>query len=671
MLEISVLMAQYPSRDIAQLSYEYRTLGLGYANLGALLMVQGIPYDSPEAMAQTGALTAILTGVSYATSAEMAGALGAFPRYEENRAHMLRVIRNHRRAAYAAPAEEYEELTVLPLPIDPEYCPPSLLLASQAAWDRALELGEAHGYRNAQTTLIAPTGTIGLLMDCDTTGVEPDFALVKFKKLAGGGYFRIINQSVPGALARLGYTPEQSEAIVAYCAGTGRLAGAPHINRESLAAKGFQLALLDSIDEALPSAFDITFAFNRYALGDDFCRGVLGFTEAQLADPTFSVLEGLGFTRAQIEEANDHIVGRMTIEGAPHLREEHYAVFDCANRCGKYGTRYIAPMAHVRSMAAAQPFISGAISKTINMPNDATVEDVAEVYMTAARSMVKALALYRDGSKLSQPLSSSVFAAYEDEDEDDEPLSAGRRRDAPGRHRRRGDAPRSEARPARVAARAPPRLRAEGDRGRALDLPAHRRLQRAQPGRLTPPRRALRLDVEGGRLVRRAHELLRHRGVDRPAARRAAEGVRRLVHLPEVRAERHRHRPRPHLDGHLDHRLHLPRAGGVLPRPRRPGALRPGRRRRGRRHRGPRELPAGSPPRRRLRLRGRRLPRRSPGSRRRRSSGQRPLSPRNPRGSPAASPPPPSSSSARRRKCASPRPARKASKATPATNAAS
>ena len=341
-LEISVLMAQFPSREIAKLSYEYRTLGLGYANLGALLMVQGIPYDSPEALAQTGALTAILTGVAYATSAEMAAALGAFPRFEENREHMLRVIRNHRRAAYAAPAAEYEELTVLPLPIDPAHCPRALLLAAQQSWDRALALGEEHGYRNAQTTLIAPTGTIGLLMDCDTTGVEPDFALVKFKKLAGGGYFRIINQSVPGALARLGYTPEQAEAIVAYCAGSGRLEGAPHINRQSLAAKGFTPALLDSIDEALPSAFDITFAFNRYALGDDFCRDVLGFSDAQLADPMFSVLEGLGFTRAQIEEANDHIVGRMTVEGAPHLREEHYAVFDCANRCGKYGTRYIA-----------------------------------------------------------------------------------------------------------------------------------------------------------------------------------------------------------------------------------------------------------------------------------------------------------------------------------------
>jgi ribonucleoside-diphosphate reductase alpha chain len=417
-LEISVLMAQYPSRAIAQLSYDYRTLGLGYANLGALLMVQGIPYDSPEALAQTGALTAILTGVAYATSAEMAAQLGPFPRYHVNRAAMLRVIRNHRRAAYDEPRDQYEGLTTLPLAIDQALCPSDLLTAAHRAWDRALLLGEQHGYRNAQASLIAPTGTIGLLMDCDTTGVEPDFALVKFKKLAGGGYFRIINQSVPGALARLGYTPEQSEAIVAYCAGTGTLTGAPGVNREALATRGFTADLLDRIDAALPSAFDITFAFNKYALGVDFCRDALGFSNEQLADPSFSVLEGLGFTRAQIEEANDAIVGRMTVEGAPHLRPEHYAVFDCANRCGKYGTRYIAPMAHVRMLAAAQPFISGAISKTINMPFDATVQDVADVYMAAAESMVKAVALYRDGSKLSQPLSAVHFDDLDDEDID-------------------------------------------------------------------------------------------------------------------------------------------------------------------------------------------------------------------------------------------------------------
>ncbi|MDE2696135.1 MAG: vitamin B12-dependent ribonucleotide reductase [Chloroflexota bacterium] len=429
-LEISVLMAQYPSPAIAQLSHDYRTLGLGYANLGALLMVQGIPYDSPEALAQTGAYTALLTGVSYATSAEMARELGPFPEYDANREAMLRVIRNHRRVAHDALDGEYEGLTVLPRGLDAANCPEPLVEAAREAWDEALALGEAHGYRNAQTTLIAPTGTIGLLMDCDTTGVEPDFALVKFKKLAGGGYFRIINESVPAALRALGYGPREVDDIVGYCAGTGGLEGAPHINRHTLAELGFTRRVLDTIDGSLVSAFDITFAFNRWVLGEDFCRDVLGLTDEQLADPSLSILEALGFTRAQIEEANDYVTGRMTIEGAPHLREQHYAVFDCANRCGRYGTRFIEPMAHVRAMAAAQPFLSGAISKTINMPDTATVQEVAAVYDAGADMMLKALALYRDGSKLSQPLAATVFDEWAEEDEDFDDLDGAGSADA-------------------------------------------------------------------------------------------------------------------------------------------------------------------------------------------------------------------------------------------------
>ncbi|MFA7248095.1 MAG: vitamin B12-dependent ribonucleotide reductase [Dehalococcoidia bacterium] len=422
-LEISVLMAQFPSPAIAQLSFDYRTLGLGYANLGALLMLEGIPYDSEAALAWTGALTAILTGVSYATSAEMARELGAFPRFAENREAMLRVIRNHRRAAYNAPADRYEGLTVLPRGIDQEICPPAFLEAAQDAWTLALRLGEEYGYRNAQASLIAPTGTIGLLMDCDTTGVEPDFALVKFKKLAGGGYFRIINESVPTALKRLEYTKDQIRAIVEYCVGTQMLEGAPYINRNTLAAKGFTQPALDLLEQGLRTAFHISFIFNRFQLGDDFCRDGLGFTDEQLRTPGFSMLEALGFSKEQVEAANDHILGRMTIEGAPYLQEQDYAVFDCANKCGKYGTRYIAPMAHVRILAAAQPFISGAISKTINMPNEATVQEVKDVYLAAADTMVKALALYRDGSKLSQPLAGMAFEEF-DQYEDDEPADA-------------------------------------------------------------------------------------------------------------------------------------------------------------------------------------------------------------------------------------------------------
>ena len=423
-LEISVLMAQFPSREIAQRSYDYRTLGLGYANIGALLMVQGIPYDSREALAWTGALTAILTGISYAASAELAADLGPFPRFAENRDAMLRVMRNHRRAAYAAPADEYEGLSVLPAPLDGDACPQDLLAAARTAWDRAVELGEAHGYRNAQATLIAPTGTIGLLMDCDTTGVEPDFALVKFKKLAGGGYFRIINHAVPRALARLGYRREQIDEIVDYCAGSGRLEGAPFINRHTLAQAGLTQPALDRIDEALRTAFHIRFVFNRYTLGEQLCAEVLGVSEEEFDDPGFDMLAALGFDESQVEAANDHILGRMTIEEAPHLREEDYAVFDCATTCGRYGTRYIEPMAHVRIMAAAQPFLSGAISKTINMPNSATVDEVEQVYLASAESMLKAIALYRDGSKLSQPLAAALLDAAESDDEETDDVIA-------------------------------------------------------------------------------------------------------------------------------------------------------------------------------------------------------------------------------------------------------
>jgi ribonucleoside-diphosphate reductase alpha chain len=418
-LEIAVLMAQFPSKRIAELSYRFRTLGLGYANLGTYFMVNGLPYDSKEAVAICGAVTAIMTGASYAASAELAAELGAFPGYDANRSHMLRVIRNHRRAAHAAPNSEYEGLATLPASIDPTSCPPDLLAAAREQWDLALELGEAHGYRNAQVTVIAPTGTIGLLMDCDTTGIEPDFALVKFKKLAGGGYFKIINQSVPAALRRLGYGPAEVEAIIRYCRGAGSLIGSPRITHAELKSKGFTAELIAKIETELPAAFEIGFAFNRWTLGDDFCTNVLGFTDDQLSDPTFDLLREIGFSADDIRVANDYVCGTMTIEGAPALKPEHLPVFDCANRCGRYGTRFIAPMAHVHMMAAAQPFLSGAISKTINMPSSATVVDVEGVYMASWKLGVKAIALYRDGSKLSQPLSASMIDEVTSDFDDD------------------------------------------------------------------------------------------------------------------------------------------------------------------------------------------------------------------------------------------------------------
>jgi len=422
-LEISVLMAQFPSLEIARRSYEFRTLGLGFANLGALLMVSGVPYHSDRAVALTGSISAIMTGTCYKTSAEMAGELGPFPGYERNREAMLRVIRNHRRAAYNADKSEYEDLLVKPVGINSRHCPVYLHKAAKRVWDEALAMGEKHGYRNAQTTVIAPTGTIGLVMDCDTTGIEPDFALVKFKKLAGGGYFKIINASVPAALKNLGYTSRQIKNITDYCKGTGTLVGAPHINHETLKAKGLPQASLDKLEAGLGSVFDIKFAFNRYTLGDDVLVKDLKIKPEKLEDWNFDLLRHLGFTSEQIREANEYCCGTMTIEGAPELSEEHYAVFDCANKCGAKGQRYIAHLGHLMVMAAAQPFISGAISKTINMPNEATVEDIKSVYRKSWELCLKAIALYRDGSKLSQPLSAisnESLEAVESADEEAE-----------------------------------------------------------------------------------------------------------------------------------------------------------------------------------------------------------------------------------------------------------
>jgi ribonucleoside-diphosphate reductase alpha chain len=420
-LEISVMMAQFPSKEIAQLSYDFRTLGLGYANIGGLLMNMGLGYDSIEGRALCGALTALMTGVSYATSAEMAGELGAFAGYPRNAAHMLRVIRNHRAAAHGA--STYEGLNVNPVPLDQVNCPDQTLVTlAKSAWDEALALGEKHGYRNAQTTVIAPTGTIGLVMDCDTTGIEPDFALVKFKKLAGGGYFKIINQSVPAALATLGYSTSQAAEIVAHAVGHGSLGQAPAINHTSLIGHGFGAAEIEKIEAALPSAFDIKFVFNQWTLGADFCKGTLGIPEDKLADPTFDLLRHLGFTKAQIDAANDHVCGTMTLENAPHLKPEHYSVFDCANPCGKTGKRFLSVDAHIHMMAAAQSFISGAISKTINMPNTASIAETLAAYELSWSLGIKANALYRDGSKLSQPLASALV---EDDDEAEDILASG------------------------------------------------------------------------------------------------------------------------------------------------------------------------------------------------------------------------------------------------------
>src|SRR6266436_5646987 len=469
-LEISVLMAQFPSKEIARRSYDFRTLGLGYANLGGLLMSMGIPYDSAPGRAFGGAVTALMTGSSYATSAEMAGELGAFPGHAENREAMVRVIRNHRRAAHGLSAptdlslsapwggegrgevggtsgsragsahltlpiagamgprplppqaggegDTYEGLSILPVPLDAASCPdPELVAAARRSWDQALALGEKHGFRNAQATVLAPTGTIGLVMDCDTTGVEPDFALVKFKKLAGGGYFKIINRAAPQALAALGYGTAEIAAIERYALGHGTLKDAPGINHRSLRARGFDEAALAAVEAALASAFDIKFTFNKWTLGEDFCVERLGIAPGALDDPGFELLAALGFARAEIDAANSFCCGAMTLEGAPHLKPEHLAVFDCASPCGRTGKRVLSVDSHIRMMAAVQPFISGAISKTINMPNGATVEDCKDAYMLSWRLGLKATALYRHASKLSQPLVSNLLGDDEEAEE--------------------------------------------------------------------------------------------------------------------------------------------------------------------------------------------------------------------------------------------------------------
>jgi ribonucleoside-diphosphate reductase alpha chain len=422
-LEISVLMAQFPSKEIARLSYDFRTLGLGYANLGSLLMLQGIPYDSNEGFAICGALTAIMHMTAYAASAEMAKEAGPFSKYEKNKDAMLRVIRNHRRAAYNVPHEEYEGLSIYPVGINPKHCPSDLLKAAREDADLALEMGTQYGFRNAQVTVIAPTGTIGLVMDCDTTGVEPDFALVKFKKLAGGGYFKIINQSIPPALERMGYNKDQINEIVKYAKGSGSLVGCPYINPESLKAKGFTEEALAKIEKVLPSVFELSFAFNKYTLGLEFLTKKLNLSEDDIDSYDFNLLSKLGFSKQEIASANDYVCGTMTVEGAPFLKHDHYPVFDCANKCGKKGTRFIRPIAHIRMMASAQPFISGAISKTINLPNQATVEDIKDALTQSWKLGIKANALYRDGSKLSQPLNSvseeELEALLEDKENND------------------------------------------------------------------------------------------------------------------------------------------------------------------------------------------------------------------------------------------------------------
>ncbi|MDR1012264.1 MAG: vitamin B12-dependent ribonucleotide reductase [Coxiellaceae bacterium] len=407
-LEISIVMAQFPSYTIAKLSYEFRTLGLGYANLGAYLMRNGIPYDSKRGIAICGAITAIMHFTSLATSAEMAKEHGPFTKYSSNRYAMSKVVHNHYQALFDH-NNVFEELHIKPLCIDHNYCPDYLLHQARRIADQAIELGNQYGYRNAQHTVLAPTGTIGLLMDCDTTGIEPDFALVKFKKLAGGGYFKITNQSVPIALKKLGYNVKQINDILIYLNGTRSFKECPYINTDNLRSKGFTNEMLSKLESLLPSAFDINLVINHLIFSKETLTSVLKIDEKKLLNPGFNLLIELGFTTTQIQETNKHICGSMTIEGAPHILDEHLSVFDCANKCGRYGQRYLSYESHIYMMAAAQSFLSGAISKTINMACEATIEDIKQAYLLSWKLGIKAIAIYRDNSKLSQALSNTIF----------------------------------------------------------------------------------------------------------------------------------------------------------------------------------------------------------------------------------------------------------------------
>ncbi len=368
--EILVDLSSYPTENIAQNSHDFRPLGLGYANLGTILMVQGIPYDSDNGRAIAGAITAIMTGHAYKVSAQLADVKGAFNGFSINREPMLGVMRKHRGAV--------ED-------INQELCPDYLLKSAREDWDDAISLGEKFGYRNSQTTVLAPTGTIGLLMDCDTTGIEPDFALVKWKKLAGGGYFKIINQSLPRALKNLRYSSDEILDIISYILGNDNIAHAPHINPEALEKLGYTQKQIKEAEQSI----------EQMKMLNDYTPYI---------NP--AELEKKGLTKVEIREALQYINGTETVEGAPHLSEEHYPVFDTANKSG-HGTRFIQPMGHVKMMAAAQPFLSGAISKTVNLPGESTREDIREVYLEGWKLGLKAIAMYRDGSKGSQPLNTA------------------------------------------------------------------------------------------------------------------------------------------------------------------------------------------------------------------------------------------------------------------------
>lgn len=402
-LEITVYMAQLPSQKVARNVWALRHLGLGYCNIGALIMTMGVPYDSDEGRGWIGAISAILGGQSHITSAQLAAELGPYAEFKNNEEAHLRKISNHRAAAYDR--VKFDGLSTEPMRLRNSELPEYIVEAAKECWDEAQKLATRHGLRNAHCNNIAPTGTISILMSADTTGIEPDFALVKFKNLAGGGYFCLVNQSVKPALLSLGYEEKIADDIIQYIVGTRTLKGAPVINDRTLKKKGLSKESVDALEAALAGAFRFEFVFNASVISEEDLK------KMEVPEESWwngrALLGHLGFSPEQIDASSDHVCGRSTIEGAPGFEDEHLPVFDCANKCGRYGERFLNASAHVLALAAAQPFLSAAISKTINMPGDATVEDVKAVYKLAWESAVKCVALYRDSSKLSQPLSAA------------------------------------------------------------------------------------------------------------------------------------------------------------------------------------------------------------------------------------------------------------------------
>jgi len=398
-LEISVTMAHFPTKETAQMTYDFRPLGMGYTNLGALLMTLGLPYDSDQARAICGALSAILTGNTYAVSAEIASFKGPFAAYRRNKNQMLRVIRNHRFAAYNN-GIAFEGLNKPVQGLNTKYCSKELLQSAYNCWDKALQLGTKYGFRNAQASAIAPTGTIGLLMDCQTFGIEPDYALVKQKKMVGGYTVKLLNSQVGVALKILGYTQSQIKEILDYLQGTGTFKNAPFINAKSLLKLGLLKSQIEDLELHASSVFSLYELFSKTFINEHILAN-LGLEREFWDSDSPNLLVSLGFSEEEIKAANTFICGTHSMLGAPYLRSEHLSVFDTA--MGERGCN-ITALAHLKMVASAQPFVSGAISKTVNMPSETTVSEVESCFLFAWEQGLKSISIYRDGSKLIQPL---------------------------------------------------------------------------------------------------------------------------------------------------------------------------------------------------------------------------------------------------------------------------